>query len=525
MSAAAVVVRRVTLPDESAQVSVVKTLPTPLSDSAASTPRTSSTLQDHAAGFLAWLTKLRATYGAQFLVLICMVYFVQGFGSFSSLAVSFLMKDTMGLEPARSQAILATAAFPWSIKPLFGILSDSLPLCGFRRKSYLVLINLLGAVATFWLSGVTATTSPSFLTLLLLVTRLATAMSDVIVDALVVERARLDPQNGANDLQSLTWTCMALGGVIGSLLAGPATSHYGPPPVFVISAAAPLVVLALAWHMHEDRAASVPLAACSSLAWHQITLVRATLRVPVIWQSVVFMFAAQACTPVLDQIQFYYSVEVLHFSPEFLGNVAALGFVFLMVGTLVYNAWFKHVPFHAVFRRAQLCLAVVSLAELLLVTRANLKLGISDGWFVLLESMFGEVVARLIGMPLLVLCAKLCPRGIEGTFFALLMANMNLSYAVSSYWGALLADALGIESEKYDLLWLAIVLRSVMMVVPLAFLWMLPNHDPADEVEAATAAAMHTPVTDDEPRDGDEARVHESVQSGILGIKVERSDV
>ncbi|ETW01667.1 hypothetical protein H310_06288 [Aphanomyces invadans] len=194
------------------------------------------------------------------------------------------------------------------------------------------------------------------------------------------------------------------------------------------------------------------------MADEQVKVVWTTLKVPVIWKS------------------FYYAVEVRQFSPEFLGTSAP------SVKSLVYNTWFTAMPFRAILMRAQICLAVVSIAEVLLVTRSNAKMGISDGSFVLLESMFGEVVGRLIAMPVLVLCAKMCPRGIEGTFSALLMANMNLNYSVSS--------------QKYDQLRVAILIRSTMMLLPLGSLWLPPANDPADEVEAATHCSV-VPATVD----------------------------
>ena len=35
-------------------------------------------------------------------------------------------------------------ALPWIIKPVYGILSDAVPLLGYHRRSYLILFGLLG---------------------------------------------------------------------------------------------------------------------------------------------------------------------------------------------------------------------------------------------------------------------------------------------------------------------------------------------------------------------------------------------
>ena len=39
---------------------------------------------------------------------------------------------------------MTIGAFPWVIKPVYGFLSDSVPLLGYKRRSYLVVCGLLG---------------------------------------------------------------------------------------------------------------------------------------------------------------------------------------------------------------------------------------------------------------------------------------------------------------------------------------------------------------------------------------------
>ena len=80
---------------------------------------------------------------------ILVVYAVQGILGISRLAVSFFLKDELGLSPAEVAALTGIAALPWAIKPVFGFISDGLPIFGYKRRPYLVLSGLLGVVA--WL--------------------------------------------------------------------------------------------------------------------------------------------------------------------------------------------------------------------------------------------------------------------------------------------------------------------------------------------------------------------------------------
>ena len=65
---------------------------------------------------------------------------------------------------------------------------------------------------------------------------LAGAFMDVVVDGLMVQQQRLDPENGSEDLQSLSWAMYGVGGVVGSYVGGVATEAGRTDIVFLIIA-------------------------------------------------------------------------------------------------------------------------------------------------------------------------------------------------------------------------------------------------------------------------------------------------
>jgi MFS family permease len=122
------------------------------------------------------------------LLAIILVYFVQGILGISRLAVSFYFKDELGLDPAELAIFAGFSALPWLIKPVYGFLSDTMPIFGYRRRSYLALCGIIGSIA--WGTLAISHPSPALTTLLLLVASAGTACSDVVVDSLVVEASR-----------------------------------------------------------------------------------------------------------------------------------------------------------------------------------------------------------------------------------------------------------------------------------------------------------------------------------------------
>jgi len=111
---------------------------------------------------------------------------------------------------------------------------------------------------------------------------------------------------------------------------------------------------------------------------------------------------------------------------------------------------------------------------LLLVTHANRALGIDDRWFSLGDSLVLTVMGQIAYMPVLVLAARLCPPGVEATFFALLMSVTNFAGLLSYEFGAVLMHRLGITETNFDALWLLVIITNLSTLLPLPFLNWLP---------------------------------------------------
>jgi MFS family permease len=137
------------------------------------------------------------------LIAILTIYFVQGILALSRLAVSFFLKDELLLSPVQMSAIVGISTIPWMTKPLYGFISDSLPLFGYHRKPYIVLSGILGCTAWVCLGTVVHTSTTA--TIMIVLSSLSVAISDVIVDSIVVERARSESEAKIGSLQSLCW--------------------------------------------------------------------------------------------------------------------------------------------------------------------------------------------------------------------------------------------------------------------------------------------------------------------------------
>lgn len=163
---------------------------------------------------------------------------------------------------------------------------------------------------------------------------------------------------------------------------------------------------------------------------------------------------------------------------EFVGYIFSIGSVGSLLAVILYQSALKNHQFRDLCFWAQLLFGLSGMLDLLMVLRINLKLGISDHFFAVIDEGVFQMIGRLKWMPLLVLSAKICPPGIEGTFFALLMSIDNIGLSTSSWFGGLLLHILSITRTKFHNLWLAIFIRNVLRIFPLAFLFLIPRGDP-----------------------------------------------
>jgi folate/biopterin transporter len=414
------------------------------------------------------------------LIAILTVYFVQGILGLARLAVSFFLKDELRLSPAQVSALLGIVALPWIIKPLFGFISDGLPIFGYRRRPYLILSGLLGTIS--WICLATIVNTPVAATIAIALGSLSVAVSDVIVDSLVVERARSESQESAGSLQSLCWGASALGGLITAYFSGMLLQHFTTRTIFGITASFPLIVSAVAWLIAEipiskdkNKDKNQPEVESVSIK-HQLKQLRQALTQKAIWLPTAFVFLWQA-TPTADSAFFFFTTNELHFEPEFLGRVRLVTSIASLAGVWIFQRFLKTVPFRVIFGWSTVLSAVLGMTMLLLVTHTNRSLGIDDHWFSLGDSLVLTVMGQIAYMPVLVLAARLCPPGVEATFFALLMSVSNLAGLLSYELGAGLMHLMGITESNFDNLALLVIITNVSTILPLPFLNWLPAAD------------------------------------------------
>eukprot|EP00252_Welwitschia_mirabilis_P013415 TRINITY_DN2950_c0_g1_i2.p1 TRINITY_DN2950_c0_g1~~TRINITY_DN2950_c0_g1_i2.p1 ORF type:complete len:534 (-),score=97.12 TRINITY_DN2950_c0_g1_i2:247-1848(-) len=461
-------------------------------DMGTETPYNFNSLSDYTSQSKNFLSKLKL-FGVEMSpdnMAIAMVYFVQGILGLSRLAVSFFLKDDLHLDPAETAIISGVSSVPWLIKPLYGFISDSFPLFGYRRRSYLILAGLLGAFSWGLMSTIVDNKYGAAISIFL--GSLSVAFSDVVVDSMAVERARGESQDASGSLQSLCWGSSAVGGIVSAYFSGSLVEAYGVRFVFGVTAFMPLMTSAVAALVNEQcLSGSMPVMGYENNRINSSAIENAKKHIMQLWITVkqqnillptLFIFLWQA-TPQSDTAMFFFMTNNLGFGPEFLGRVRLVTSIASLIGVGLFNGFLKKIPLQKIFFWTTLVGAGLGMTQILLVTGVNRQLGIVDEWFAIGDSLILTVLGQASFMPVLVLAAKLCPPGMEATLFATLMSISNGGSVTGGLVGAGLMKILGVTKDDFQNLTLLLILCNLSSLFPLPLLGLLPRDSRTESIE------------------------------------------
>jgi Na+/melibiose symporter-like transporter len=409
---------------------------------------------------LARLNPFKTPEAKRLAVLFGIVYFAQGMWYLPNQAITIVLKDR-GLSAGQVADFGLITLVPWFIKPLYGLLSDFVPLFGRRRQSYFLLTSALAGVAglslawgnwiatghiwTFDVFGVTFTVIEGVT--LFTVMALGLAFTDVLTDAMMVESGR--PLGLTGSFQSVQWACITLASVVVGEIGGRMAETRSLRAAFLLAACFPLMSLSMGLSFVRETPARANRAAFVE-TWRAI---KAALGRRDVWVVAGFIFFFWF-SPSFGPAFLYYQTDTLNFSQQFIGRLAALGSVSGVVGALLYAPLSRRVPLKQIMHLS-IALGVITTVGYLFYRDATSAL--------IITLAFGAL-SMIINLAFLDLAAKACPPRVEATFFAALMSVYNLGVQLAENVGARLYDVVGFQR----LVWIAAAMTAMTwLLMPL----------------------------------------------------------
>ncbi|MEE9281263.1 MAG: MFS transporter [Myxococcota bacterium] len=360
----------------------------------------------------------------RFIFLMSLFYLIQLYGGNPGLfdiPLQLYLKETLGFSAEQLAWFFTVTVFPWTIKPLWGIISDSYPVFGSTVRSYFILCYALSFGLFVGLGSLGSLNGMILLGAVGLAST-AIAFSDVLTDKLMVVEGREEGTTGV--LQAAQWSAFSFGGAAMMYLGGWIAERGSLSTAFLLTALVPLLGLVATLALIRER----PKAPGETSLKRSAGALWGAMRSRQFLTCAAFIAALRlhVYPPLI-----FYQRDVLQFDPVFIGTWSAVVFLANGVGAIVFGLYARHIPRT---RLLNLTVGFNVVATLGFIFMTDEKSAIAVAIAVGLTDMIGT-------LGILEVAARSCPPGIEGTAYALMMSVYNLFTRPGAIIGAMLWDA------------------------------------------------------------------------------------
>ena len=359
------------------------------------------------------------------LLFFALVYVVEGLGQIVGLIsqpLNYYLKEVHGFSPLQVTAFVTLFNLPWIIKPVYGLVSDFVPLFGYRRKSYLIIANIAATVGYLWATQLNA---PNDLAFALMLTAYAMAISSTLCGAVLVENGQRLKESGAFVNQQWLWFNIAA--MVAAIAGGQLVQHLPPSEALHTAAAiiaiAPCAVIVGTLFLVPEKKTRTDLEGMkNTLRGLLIAFRRREL-----WLVAVFMFLYYF-SPGLSTPLYYHMTDDLGFSQAYIGILGSISAAGWVVGALLYRRFFGNLTLKNLLNLSIAIGTTVGLTYLLFWNEIAAAI----------ISFAGGFAAMLATVATLTLAADYCPPRAEGFSFAVLMSIINLANTLADNVGSFL---------------------------------------------------------------------------------------
>ncbi len=364
---------------------------------------------------------------SRLMLFFAIVYVVEGIGQarvgIIYQPLSYYLKVS-GWTPLQVTAYFAALNFPWIIKPVFGLVSDFVPLFGYRRKSYLIVSSICAVGAYGWIARLT---EPAEFALLLVLTSYAMATASTLCGALLAENGQSFRLSSTFVSQQWLWFYVAI--MASSFVGGALIEHLPALSAFQvaagIAAVAPIAMLLASLFLLNERKVTVSRLEMR-LTLHSIASASRSVK---LWFVALFLFL-YAFAPGFGTPLYYFMTDGLKFSQTYIGILGSIASAGWIAGALVHRWLLRRMSSKALLYLS-IVLGTLSAASFLLLT---------DELSAALVNFANGAAMMIATIASLTLAADYCPKRSEGFAFAGLMSVMNLAEICSNPVGAFLYE-------------------------------------------------------------------------------------
>ena len=300
------------------------------------------------------ITRLKWIFGT--------TYAVQGSSAFTDIPTLYFVKFALEMGDAGGQLFQSLKSLGWLVKPVWGLISDRVPLFGYRRRSWFILMALLGVF--FWVMNA-ALAYAGIRTPIVFLIGFNLAFStyafvDVVADALMVENGRRLKRVGS--FVNFQWTVLSLANAIAVALSGWLQSkivagEFAYWAIFLLTAIPPLFTATVGYLNIEEApvsaGAGLPTAAAAAKgsgggrSWKGLfsaAAIHTFVQENRLLLLLVLFIVLWNFSPSIGYIERSYLIDVRGFDPAAFGTILTLQALTFLLSIVTYRWTLRQWP-------------------------------------------------------------------------------------------------------------------------------------------------------------------------------------
>ena len=410
-----------------------------------------------------------------FLVLYCA--FVDGIDRGINLPLLYTLKTDFNLSQLAATAAIGISLSPWLAKPLLGLITDTIPIFGYRRKPYIFTAAGLNAISLVLIAWASVHHFGGFLFPMALMTlrTFGRALIDAAAQGLLLEDCREGMSEESNESQAKTSVLVSryqaahrLGQFINVCASGYIMATSSITTIYITMAAVHVGTMVLAWSSDEAQVDSSSSSAQGTLDHISDKFDELKLAVsgnPAFTNVLEYAFLA-VVVPSYEAPMAYYLLDARKFSIWSISLVNIIQTSGSLIAPVVYSQLFQKSKYSSLMTGLTVASIPASLMPLLITTGLSASLGWDEVAVASVSAFVLTLVNDLQMMPAHVLVAQLARRGLEGSCFSILTVVEGAGRVISMATSAGLPYLVGAVAPRYSGMTLYIVICTMFNVGP-----------------------------------------------------------
>ena len=219
--------------------------------------------------------------------------------------------------------------------------------------------------------------------------------------------------------------------------------------------------------------------------------IQEAFRIKEFYSMILYLLIGGFLVPSFGGFGYYFMLDVVKISKFTYSMLTVLGFFCLAVGTLVYKNYMRDKEYRNLIMMDAFISIFLAPLSFIFVLRLNVAWGIPDMTLIIFTDVVSEIVSQcFVFLPMSVIYAKICPKRIEASSFALLASVSNFRGTLRQWLGTWINNTwVHVSVSNLDRYWILVTIGFFCSFLPLLFLWLIPTR--------ADIEKLQTQITDD----------------------------